>query len=294
MKHAQIYSLLFLAFLLWATVAHSAALGDTAADAMPATPPPQDGAISATPEPATTQAVEEDPLAVLVGESLPYDIAFLWFSRLAHARLSFVPGEEPGTYRATLEANTRGLAATLTRNRSDVFTSVMERLPDGRLRSLVYESQTTRGRGSSRATRISRYIYNYAEGEIYRDRIRGGEQSREVYEMPEEGFFNDVLTAFYNFRAGYFGEIVPGRRYEIPTYTRHGPGTILVQVYAEGHRPRHTNFPDGGLLCRVEIDEEIFDTGDGDVYVWFDDQGRPGIGVVENVLNMGDVRGHLL
>ncbi|KIH77015.1 Protein of unknown function [Geoalkalibacter ferrihydriticus] len=237
---------------------------------------------------------EEDPLAAMVGESLPYDISFLWFNRLAHARLSFVPGQESGTYRATLDTNTRGLAATLTRNRSDVFSSVMERLPDGRLRSLVYESQTTRGRGSSRATRISRYTYNYAEGEIYRDRIRGGEQSREVYEMPEDGFFNDVLTAFYNFRAGYFGEIVPGGRYEIPTFTRHGSGSIIVQVYAEGHRPFGTDFPSSGILCRVEIDEEIFDTGDGDVYVWFDDLGRPAIGVVENVLNVGDVRGRLL
>lgn len=254
--------------------------------------PQKSEALLSAPDPGHLE--KKDPLKPLIGESLPYDIAFLWFNRLAHARLSFMPGEQPGTFRAELSANTRGLAATLTRDRNDVFSSVMERMPDGRLRSLVYESQTTRGRGSSRATRISRYTFNYESREVYRDRIRHGEQNREVLEMAEGEFINDALTAFYNFRAGYFGEIRPGGRYEIPAFSREGPSEIVVQVYTDRDRPRMAHIPSGGMLARVEMDEEVFDTGGGAVYVWFDEQGRPGLGIVENVLNMGDVRGHLL
>ncbi|HEY7745923.1 MAG TPA: hypothetical protein VIA07_06260, partial [Desulfuromonadales bacterium] len=63
--------------------------------------------------------LQERPLslAALVGESLVYDISFLWFERLAEGRLSFAAGERPGTYRAILEAKTLGVAAWLTGDR---------------------------------------------------------------------------------------------------------------------------------------------------------------------------------
>jgi hypothetical protein len=37
----------------------------------------------------------------------------------------------------------------------------------------------------------------------------------------------------------------------------------------------------------------VFDTKGADLYVWFDDTGRPARGIVENVIGMGDVYGHL-
>jgi len=241
--------------------------------------------------PAAWSSTTVDPLDAMMNESYVYDVAFLWFNRLAEARLSFFPGEKEGTYRAVLEAHTRGLAATVTRDRSEVHSSLMERLPDGRLRSLVYESQASKGRGKNREDRTSRYVYDYEEQKIFRERVKRGQESREVFEMPESGFFNDVLTAFYNFRAGYFGDIVPGGHYRIPTFSRKGPSYIIVDVYREAERPRHAHFPRGGLLCRVELDQEVFDTDDGAVFVWFDGQRRPARGVVENVLGLGDVRG---
>lgn len=243
--------------------------------------------------PGALSATAADPLEAMKNESYAYDVAFLWFNRLAQARLSFFHGEKEGTYRAVLEAQTLGLAATVTRDRSERHSSLMERLPDGRLRSLVYESQASKGRGKNREDRTSRYVYDYDRGEIHRERVKRGQESRETFEMPEGGFFNDVLTAFYNFRAGYFGEIVPGGHYRIPTFSRKGPSYIIVDVYHEAERPPLGHFPRGGLLCRVEVDQEIFDTDDGAVFVWFDGQGRPARGMVENVLSLGDVRGTL-
>ncbi len=52
-------------------------------------------------------------------------------------------------------------------------------------------------------------------------------------------------------------------------------------------------FPTSGLLCRVQVDREVFDSEGGGIFVWFDEKGRPAAGVVENVLGMGNVHGSM-
>ena len=52
-------------------------------------------------------------------------------------------------------------------------------------------------------------------------------------------------------------------------------------------------FPDHGLLIQVMVDPEIFETNSGSLYVWFDDQGVPGRGIIEDLIGLGDVRGYL-
>jgi hypothetical protein len=41
------------------------------------------------------------------------------------------------------------------------------------------------------------------------------------------------------------------------------------------------------------MDKEVFDTGGGMVFVWFDKYDRPARGIVENVIGLGHVRGRL-
>ncbi len=244
-------------------------------------------------ESAPLPAGSIDALDALVGESLSYDMAFLWFDHLADARLSLEKGDEPGIYRAILEAQTRGVAAFVTRDRNERHVALMERMPSGGLRTLSAEAQTSKGRGSDREERVRRYVFNYAADEVYREQVKRGKFSREVMPMPAGDFLNDVLTAFYNFRSGYFGEIRPGARYEIPTFSRKGPSTISIAIYSEEERPRHRHFPAGGLLCSVRVDQEVFNTGGGQIYLWIDPLDRPARGVVEDVLGLGDVRGTL-
>ncbi len=230
----------------------------------------------------------------MVGESFVYDIAFLWFDRLAEGQLQLSRGEREGTYRAALHARTLGVAAFVTRDRMNSYEALMEQMPDGMLRTLVYESRLSKGRGSDRRRRTNRYEFDYAANLVRHVRLKQGEPHKnEDLAMPEGDFLNDILTAFFNFRAGNFGPVEPGRHFEIPTFNRKGPSSIVVDVLNGAHRPHADFFPPGGMLCRVKIDDEVFDTGGGDIYVWLDDFARPQRGIVENVIGLGNVRGRL-
>lgn len=234
------------------------------------------------------------PIETFVGETLIYDIAFLWFDRLAQGQLSLERGEQPHTYRAILEARTRGVAAWVTKDRVQRYVSEMEMGPDGRLRSLIHEAQIIKGKGEGRKDRTNRYTYDYRHRQVRYQRAREGRFYKEAtFPMTQGEPLNDVLTAFFNFRTGVYGPIRPGTRYTLPTFSREGAAEIVVEVLTRAERPEQPFFPSGGLLCRVILDPEVFDTAGGAVYVWFDDYGRPVRGIVENIAGLGDVRGTL-
>ncbi len=239
-------------------------------------------------------AVHEDvafPTGVLSEESISYDISFLWFERLAEGHLTFTKGDRPGTFRAVLEAQTRGIAARLSGNRAQRYVSVMERAPDGRLRALSHESQILRGRGENRRDRVRRYVFDYDRGEVLHQRLRNGHLSaQETIPFDPAAPPSDMLTALYNFRAGAYGDPEPGRPIVIPAFSHRGDSDIVLEVLTERDRADFP-FPSHGSVCRLTLDPEIFDTGEGNVYVWFNEDGEPAGGLVENVLGMGNVRG---
>lgn len=243
--------------------------------------------------PQPVAALELRPLTVqeLVAEpEVVYDIAFLWFDQLAEGRASFVVGERPGTFRATLEARTLGVAAWLTQDRVQRYTSLMELGGDGRLHSLSHESLIIKGTKKKRREKSKRYTFDHQRREVrYQATADGSIGPEQVFPMGTESP-NDILTAFYNFRIGAFGPLRSGARYTIPTFNRKGKGTIVVETLAD--RPR-TNpfFPVNGLLCRAIVDPEIFDTGGGAILFWFDRSVHPPRGIVEQVIGLGDVKG---
>jgi len=234
------------------------------------------------------------PIERMVGESFSYDISFLWFDRLAQGNLSFSRGERPGTYRAVLEARTLGVAAWLTKDRVQRYVSEMEKGPDGKLRSLSHESRILKGKGDELRDRTNLYTFDYRDRQIRFQRAKSGKFYKDVrLPMAEGNPPNDFLTALYNFRAGFFGPVQEGRRYVIPTFDRDGTEKIVLEVLSPRERSHDRFFPHGGVLCRVTLGEEVFGTGGGVAYVWFDDYGRPARGIVENVIGLGDVKGTL-
>jgi len=249
------------------------------------------------PVPAT--AAGEDPpslslarLEPFLARELNYDISFLWFDRLAEARFRFLPGPEPDTYQAELEARTLGLAAWLTRDRVQNYTAVMKRDARGIFRSRSYSSTIYKGHGAERRGRTKTYRFDYPAGLVRVSIERNGQITQgEPIPMAAGEQPCDVLTAFFNFYNGAYGDLQPGEQVQIPTFSKQGASTILVERLTPAQRP--PGFPDGGEILRVSVDQEVFDTGGGYVFVWFDDQRLPVIGLVENVLGMGNVRGTL-
>jgi hypothetical protein len=239
-----------------------------------------------------------DAIELLLGEKLDYDISFLWLDRLAEAHIRFEQGESPGTFRGTLVAKTRGMAAWVTQDRKQEYVSLMDRAPDGRLRSLMHEAHTIKGSGKDRQDRFKRYTFDHQKGQVRYQKLADGQQV-DAMTFPMEGEPpNDILTAMFNFRAGFFGPITAGSVYRIPTFNRRGISEIVIEVLepgaaSEGRRKDFPFFPAGGMLCRVTVDRDVFETGEGALYGWFDNFGRPARGIVENVLGLGNVQGIL-
>jgi len=228
----------------------------------------------------------------LVGREYVYDIAFLWFDHLAKGRFTLMRGDRPGTFRAILEARTLGVAAWLTGDRVQSYVALMERQDDGRLRSLRYESRILRKRKGKLVDRTKRFTFDYENREVRVEKL-GDDKRMWLEVLPMEGDQppNDLLTAYFNFRGGYFGPLEVGRHYVVPSFNRQGAGDIEIDLLKPDQRPGL--FPPGGLVARLKIDPEIFDSEEGGIYVRFDERLRPVQGIVENVIGLGDVRGIL-
>jgi hypothetical protein len=233
-----------------------------------------------------------DPVASMLNENLAYDVSFLWFNKLAMARIRFRPGPVSGTYVASLAARTQGLTAFLTRHRRSRYETTME-LADGRFRPLRYEAVGSRGTGDDASHRKSIYEFDYQRREIRYLKVKTGTPDKvEIRPMPEEGL-SDILTALYNLRAGFVGPLVPGAEYTFPTMVSGENENIVIRVLDAAERELHQDFPLAGQLYRMEVGRDVFGTDEGAVFVWFDQAGRPGRTVVENVLELGDVTGTL-
>ena len=230
----------------------------------------------------------------LVGQEFVYDISFLWFDHLAKGRFTLEAGKEPGTYRAIIEARTLGVAAWLTQDRVQSYVSLMERGPDGRLRSLRYESRIIRRKHGKFIERTKRYTFDYPNHQVHIEKLADGTTLWQK-DLPMVGATppNDLLTSYFNFRDGYFGPIEAGRHYVVPGFERQGEGNIEIDLLTAAERKELGLFPAGGLVARLKVDPDIFDSKDGGIYVWLDPQLRPAQGIVQNVIGLGDVRGTL-
>ncbi len=234
-------------------------------------------------------AENEEPVSP-VAEKYHYDIAFLWFDRLAEAELNLQPTHEPNRWQATLQAQTLGIAAWLTSERAQSYVSLMQLDKQEGFTSLRHDSNIIKTKQGRKRVRLKRYLFDHEKKIIIQRVNRNGQQKKDLVLPMPSAKPNDILTAFYNFRQGLYGPLIKGAKYRIPTYSRQVASDIIVDVLADKERPRRPKFPQDGLLLKVQIDKEVFDTDNGIVYVWLDEQGRPAQVVVEDVIGMGDVR----
>ncbi len=232
-------------------------------------------------------------ISALVGESLVYDIGFLWFDQLAEAHLSFERGDQEGTFKAALEARTLGVAAWLTGYRRQKYVSTMELEENDRFRTLKYESLKIKGKGEKIRIWKKSYAFDYIEKKIDYIRFRDGKESkRESFVMTGDNPPADILTTLYNLRRGVYGRTMTQEPLILPTFARGGNSDIMIEVASPASKSGRDFFKSCRPLLKVTVDADVFDTGGGHIYACLDQNGRPWRGIVENVLDLGDVRGY--
>ena len=224
-----------------------------------------------------------------------YQLDFLIFENIAEGELKLIETEQPDVQRAELIGRTLGLASWLTGERTQRYIATMQAQEDGSMCSLMYESQVIKRRFGRWKTTRKRFRFDPEKREVVLEKEKDGDFIRKKsFEIPDGPLPVDILTGFYNLRAGVYGPLQAGTRLEVPTVTSKGLSTIVVDVLTPAQQEKQGVSSDKeGLLLQVSLDPEVFETTDGGLYLWLDADGKPSRGIVGNVIGLGDVRGHL-
>jgi hypothetical protein len=242
------------------------------------------------------------------GERLGYDVSFLVFGRAAVSRLTLEPGPvgapgrplsgsatsgDAGHYVARASIETKGFVGWLNKRRH-VYTSDLVPCEGGRRwcsRRFVMDL-TERGHREVRTTSIDP-ARGFVTWTVERAGVvveTGGEPMRPDHR------YDDMLAALYNFRAGVYGPVERGRRYEIQTLPVKGVRTFTIRVLdgdEEAGARRKLELGKGGLVIAAKVPEEIFGR-EGEVFAWLSPDLVPLGGTVERYIGFGDVHGRLV
>lgn len=243
--------------------------------------------------PLSAQAETMPSIDSFVGSDLRYRIGFLWLDHVADGVFTFERDTEADVYRARLVGKTRGFSAWLTNDRVQTYETRMRLLPDGRLQTLTHESMIDKGKGKKRKQRSKYYRFDVMSRQVQIEKRGDGKLMwQKQIAINEEQFPVDVLTAFFNFVTGVYGPFELGKRYEVPAFSGEGVGMIHIEVVPASDAPGSL-FSDDVLLCRVKVDQDVFDTSNGILYIQFDTAMRPTRGLIKDIVGMGDIRGIL-
>jgi hypothetical protein len=229
----------------------------------------------------------------LVGERLEYGISFLWFDHLAEGEVTLEPGPQEDTWLIVMQARTLGIAAAVTRNRVDKYETLIEVAPDGLLRPIWHKAHTIKGNGTARREKTKQYDFDYVGGQVRYRRLKNGKSSTDKYfAMNDRTQMYDILSALYNLRLGYYGEIGQ-QEVHIPTFHHEGEQDIVIAPLYDSTEADRKFLETSSFLCQVLVDPSVFGTNGRDVLVGFDNDMRPIVGIIKNVIGLGDVRGTL-
>ncbi len=230
------------------------------------------------------------------GETLHYEIAFWLIKKVALARLTVVPGEQPGRYVATLDGETLGVLGFLARYRVDSYRAVMEEIDGGRrLRSLSFEEYVKVGK------RVRRNIHTFDHKRriwTHKTIRASGATSEEVREIPEGKAYDDFLTAAFNFRLGVYGPVERGKVYDLATFPRKDVTSYRISVAskAEEDRVRASEQIEAGreYLIELSLDPEVVNSKEGAIEGWLSKDVYPVEGTIRDVILFGDVHGKMV
>lgn len=239
-------------------------------------------------------------------ETYTYDIDFFFLKSVAEGTIRLRRVSRLG-YRAELVAETRGIIGFLTSYRKNQYISEMDYDPGrGRFFARRYTKAIHRGKNISKTTmEIDAESRAVRWATFYNDKLR--EKGSEP--IPSGVSYEDLLSAFFNFRRGALGSLEKGSRftivtlpaYDIPKGERE-EGESLARDFEVrvadpatelSYRKSYGRTGEPGLLVFVKVPKELFGQETGEVRVWFNPALTPVSATVERAYYFGDVHGTL-
>ena len=224
-----------------------------------------------------------------------YNIALLWFKKAATGSFKLI--REGEGYMAILEVETRGFIGFLTSYRRHIYRSHMNYLPDKKkLRVHFFERHVTIGKKVEKTlTRLDN-----DKGIIHATFFEKGELVRvEDEPIPDGVEYEDILSAFYNARIGYYGPLEARRHFQIRTIPSEGESVIDVEFSSRDETMRWRrklmgNSEERFIAAKIRVPRKIFESKTGEVSALFNEALIPVQGVVKDYIGFGDMKCSLI
>lgn len=237
---------------------------------------------------ASTKTIED-----FYGEKLVYDISFLWFKNAAEG-ITIFQREGEGCV-AKLTAETKGFVGFITGYIKHLYVSHMKMVgEDIGLQPYLFEKSIIYQRKEEKIITS----LDYENRTISWSTTKRGKIVEEKSEsIPLSIVYYDILSALYNFRTSYYGEIQKGKDFLIYAIPEKNESEIHIHVGTRKEElkfKKEENIEDTeGYFLIIKIPKEIFKTKQGEVLIWGNKDLLPLNVIVRDYIGFGDVRGTL-
>ncbi len=241
-------------------------------------------------------------------EIFTYNVRIFIFPKAAQGTIRIIQVSK-NRYRAELMAETTGIVGFLTRYRKNHYISEIEYLPgESRFFSRRHTKKVHRGANVERTVAT----IDQEEGKVNWKIYDNDELKNEGTDpIPGGVQYEDLLSAFFNFRNGAYGPLEAGRKMTIlalPDYAervRNRDKQIKEDPYQKfeiripdakseaAYRKRYGRTGEKGTLALVKVPKNLFGQQTGEIRIWFDENVIPLAATVEDAIFFGDVHGTL-
>jgi hypothetical protein len=228
------------------------------------------------------------------GETLIYDIDFLFFEKAAIAKVRFY--EYKGKYFAALSAETKGVVGFFTNYRKHNYKSSFDIVDQGRrVRTNKFERDVINGEEKERTV----HFLDYASRTQFWFLFSGGElKERHRDPIPERVVYDDILAVFYNFRNGVYGDLKKGKTYTIDTIPDLSMKNITTYIGTEAEqeefRIKENRAKNNEMLLKATIPKDVFKTETGELIFWASNHYIPLETTIKDYILLGDLHGKLV
>lgn len=227
------------------------------------------------------------------GETLTYDIDFLFFEQAATAQVRFY--EYKGKYFSTLSAETKGVVGFFTNYRKHHYKSSFDIVDQGRrVQTSKFERDVVNGKERERTV----HFLDYASRTHFWFLFGGeGLKKRSRDPIPEGVIYDDILAVFYNFRNGVYGDLKKGQTYKIDTIPDLSMKSITTYIGTEEEqeqfRIQEQRAKNNEMLLKATIPKDVFKTETGELVFWTSNHYIPLETTIKDYLLLGDLHGKL-
>ncbi len=225
------------------------------------------------------------------GETLFYDVSFLFFNNAANANINF--SKIDGHYQAKLVAETKGFVGFFTNYRKHVYKSIFDIVDNGkRVRTRQFEREVIVGSSNERTAHYLDYRTRKHVWLLYKDDELVENKSETI---PEGVYFDDVLAAFYNFRNGVYGKLHKGKNFKIDTIPDQSMKEISAYINSDEEKETFAKMvgqdqTEDLLLIKVKIPKDVFKTDSGELMLWTSLHLIPFETTVKDYILLGDLK----